>query len=310
MPPETPHIAILLATYNGDRFLTEQLDSIAAQSYRNWSLWISDDGSSDQTRACVAAFQNRHPDRQITILDGPRKGSFVNFFGLIRRPEIQADLFALADQDDVWLPEKLARAVAALSPVAPDQPALYGSRTIIVDASLRKTGLSPLFRSAPSFDNALVQSIAGGNTMVFNAATRKLARACAPEIVAVTHDWWLYLLVSGAGGTVVYDPLPGLLYRQHADNLIGSNKGIQAMRMRMFAVLGGRFRDWNAVNLAALEQCRDLLTADSRESLAKLHQLRGKRGLAGLFFLWRSGLRRQTAIGNLFLAAAVFLGKI
>ena len=88
----------------------------------------------------------------------------------------------------------------------------------------RSYGLSPLFTRPPAFQNALVQSLGGGNTMVFNRAAKKILQEAA-AIDVVLHDWWVYQLVSAAGGMVHYDPRPMLKYRQHSDNLIGSNLG-------------------------------------------------------------------------------------
>ena len=104
--------------------------------------------------------------------------------------------------------------------------------------------MSILFRRRPSFENALVQSLAGGNTMVFNcAAKRLLEKAGSLDIVA--HDWWTYKLTTAAGGFVVYDPEPSVEYRQHGQNLIGSNSSIFAKIQRIRMLLSNRFRDWN-----------------------------------------------------------------
>lgn len=117
--PRTGHVAILMATRNGAEFLRAQLDSLAAQDHDDWSLWIGDDGSTDATRAIVEAFAHSHPQRTVSLRDGPRRGSMANFLSLLCAPDIRADFFALADQDDVWLPVRLSRA----SPPAPQQMA-------------------------------------------------------------------------------------------------------------------------------------------------------------------------------------------
>jgi hypothetical protein len=107
---------------------------------------------------------------------GPAEGSTANFLSLTCRADIDADYFAYADQDDVWESDKLERAVNWLKTIPEGVPALYGSRTLLVDARNQHIGYSPLFEREPNFRNALVQSIAGGNTMVFNRAARDLLR--------------------------------------------------------------------------------------------------------------------------------------
>lgn len=204
--PAPPHIAIALASYNGAAHLDAQLQSIAGQDHDNWSLWVSDDGSSDATCAIVTSFAAAHPERQVTLLQGPGAGSTRNFMALIDRVVEGLgqvpDRLAFCDQDDIWLPGKLTRALGML-PDDGSTPALYGARTRLVDDDLTPRGLSPLFCRPPGFANALVQSLAGGNTMLLNAAATALLRQAGTQLRVVTHDWWAYQLVSGAGGQVV-----------------------------------------------------------------------------------------------------------
>jgi glycosyltransferase involved in cell wall biosynthesis len=285
-------VAILMGTCNGARFLGAQLDTIAAQSHRDWRLVASDDGSTDATREILAAFRVEAGPERVEIREGPRRGFAANFLALAGDPGIRADFYAFADQDDLWHPDRLARGLARLRAV-PDRPALYGSRTVLIDEAGRETGRSPRFRAAPSFANALVQSIAGGNTMLFNAAAKRLLEA-AGGLRVVAHDWWAYQLVSGAGGTVIYDPEPTVAYRQHGRNLIGGNRGLRdkAGRLRMLAA--GRLAEHTDTNLAALEAAAPLLTPEARAKVALLRRCRRLPVLQRLAALRRLGLYRQT----------------
>lgn len=307
-----PHIAIALASYNGAAHLNDQLASIAAQDHADWSLWVSDDGSDDATRDIVARFRAAQPHRRVTLIEGPRAGSTRNFMTLIDRITeglgAVPDCLAFCDQDDVWLPGKLSRALAYL-PDGP-APALYGARTKLVNEDLSPRGLSPLFSRPPGFANALVQSLAGGNTMLMNAGAVELIRRAGTGLFVVTHDWWAYQLVSGAGGRVVYDPEPTLLYRQHAGNLIGSNMGWGARVKRARAGWGGQFTEWNTMNLTALEQAADLLTPEARALVRDFTHLRSLRGPDASRALRNAGLYRQTRGGDLSLRAAALMGKI
>lgn len=109
-----PPVAILLATYQGERFLAAQLDSIAAQSCRDWRLVVSDDGSTDTTREILRRFAAAHPDRDIELRDGPRQGATRNFLSLLDAVA-PGEAVAWCDQDDLWLPNRLARGLAALA---------------------------------------------------------------------------------------------------------------------------------------------------------------------------------------------------
>ena len=302
-------VAILMASFNGARFIGEQLRSIADQTHGDWSLWVSDDGSSDATVELVAAFAADHRHRGISVRRGLGKGSTLNFLSLVCDREIVADYYALCDQDDVWLPEKLERAVSAIGGHG-EVPALYGARTIIATADLNPTGLSPVFRKPPDFRNALVQSIAGGNTMVFNRAARDLLCAAGIEAEPVCHDWWLYQLISGAGGIVIYDPEPVLLYRQHSGNQIGANATLSARWQRLAALLRGRFREWNGRNIAAMTKASGLLLPGHRELLRQFAHLSTTRGVAAVRILRRAGIFRQTRSGEVSLRLAAFFGKL
>ncbi len=210
-PPEAtrPEVCILMGMYNGAAHLQDQLDSYIAQSHRNWSLIISDDGSTDESPRIARAFARAHPDRAIEIRPGPRRGFARNFLSLLQAAPGDVPFVALSDQDDVWFPARLERAVKALHVMDPATPALYCGATLVCDETLAPLGVSATLRRDPDFRNALVQSIGGGNTMVLNHAATALAAAAAAEASdPVSHDWWLYQIVTGCGGVVLHDPDP------------------------------------------------------------------------------------------------------
>lgn len=303
------HVAILLATKNGADFLPAQLESLERQSHPDWSLWVSDDGSEDATREILDDFAGRYGSERVHLFEGPGRGPTRNFLSLIGRIECEAQAYAFCDQDDVWLRDRLSRGLGHLNGTG-SRPTLVGHRTHIVTEDLTPRGLSPLFTSPPGFLNALVQSIAGGNTMLMNRAARDLIRAAGTDLDVVTHDWWAYQIVSGAGGSVIYDPEPTILYRQHATNLIGANDSFAARLLRIRALFQARFHEWNSRNIAALDQCRDLLTPDARRHLDAFVDIRGRRGIQAIAALRRSGLYRQTRLGTFSLYVAAALGKL
>ncbi len=305
----TPTIAVLLCTYNGDRYLRSQLESIERNKAPGCHLYVSDDGSRDDSLAILESFAEKSSGLPLSVRSGPGRGHAANFLSLLCADDIRGDYFALSDQDDIWDSDKLSRALAWLGQQPTDCPALYCARTRSISETGASMGLSPLFKRRPSFGNALIQNIAGGNTMVLNAAARELLRRTGPVDV-VTHDWWIYQLVSGAGGRVHYDPEPCLSYRQHAANVIGANTGLRARAGRYSGFLGGRNRDWNERNLAALNHCRDLLTAESLATLDQFERMHAGGITSRLSSLLRGGVYAQTASGNLGLFFATMLKKI
>lgn len=303
-----PRVAILLGCYNGAEHLDEQLTSLAAQTYANWVLLVSDDGSRDASAAIVEAFAARVGPERVKLRRGPGKGFLANFLTMACDPGFEADYFAFCDQDDVWEPEKLARGLRAIEH-AGDRPALYCSRTRLTDKAGQGIGFSPLFKRPPCFRNALVQSLAGGNTMLFNGAARQLLVAVGADVVVPSHDWWLYLLVTGADGLVVYDEWASVRYRQHAANLVGGNVGLKARLNRLGRLLEGRFGAWNSQHCAALMPHLGLLAAHNRELFQLFCQARADGVFGRLTRILRAGLFRQTPIGNLGLYVAVLLNK-
>jgi glycosyltransferase involved in cell wall biosynthesis len=310
-PPaiDTARVAILMCTRNGAEFLDEQLKSIADQTQTNWTLFASDDGSTDETRDILVRFGQDRLQR-VVVRNGPEKGVCVNFLSLAVDPTIDADYFAFSDQDDVWYPDKLRRALTWLTSVPDGIPGLYCGRTELMSADGQSYGLSPLFTRPPAFENALVQSLGGGNTMVFNHATKKLLERVG-RLDVVLHDWWLYQLVSAAGGMIHYDPQPMLKYRQHRHNLIGSNLGWHARFIRIHMMLGGRFHDWNATNIAALNRVpKHLIEPQNRIVLMLFAKATTASLVKRLIYLKRSGVYRQTLLGNFGLVASAIINRI
>jgi len=303
------HVAILMCTKDGAAFLAEQLQSIAEQTHTNWSLIVSDDGSSDATKDIVKHFADRY-EQTVTVRDGPRQGVCANFLSLATDPAIDADYFAFSDQDDIWYTNKLERALAWFATVPHDVPAVYCGRTELVSDDGHRYGLSPLFKRPIAFPNAIIQSLGGGNTMAFNKAAKRLLETIG-RLDVVLHDWWLYQLVSAVGGAIHYDPQPMLKYRQHPDNLIGSNRGWRARLVRIRMMLKGRFSDWNRKNIAALEHIpASLIKPQNSMTLQRFAKARTASLFKRLYYLWQSGVYRQTMLGNIGLVVATVLKRI
>lgn len=307
---ESDEIQILLATYQGARFLQAQLDSIAAQSHTNWRLVVSDDGSRDATRDLVREFARQQGQERVELIEGPRKGATQNFLNLIHCASSDR-MLAFCDQDDVWHPEKLARAAVSLSRIS--GPAHYAARTTITDQDLRPVAESRRFSRPLALRNALVQACMAGNTSVFNRSAAALLKAgvrAAQFANVESHDWWAYQLTSGAGATLIHDPAPALLYRQHGAAEMGRNDTTSAMVKRLGKLFAGDFGRWVHANLAALTACRDLLTPDSRTLIDDVRNALTRPGPAAAYRLHRLGLYRQTRAGTVALLGATASGRL
>jgi glycosyltransferase involved in cell wall biosynthesis len=292
-----PSVTVLLATYAGERYLPAQLESLAQQRGVDWRLLWRDDGSLDGSVAAVEAFAATQPPGRVVRIARPaeRLGAARGFLALLAAaPEDAAMLYAFCDQDDVWLPDKLSRAAAALAAVPADVPALACARQRLVGPGLEPLGLSPPLCRPPGFRNALVQNIATGCTVVLNAAARRVVLSAPPPPLGSMHDWWCYLTVSGAGGRVLFDPEPAVLYRQHGANTIGASASATVRAWRAL-------RDGMDMLLACLRahcdalEAWDGLSAEARETLRRLAPLRGDDAgpLARLRALRAAGLYRQ-----------------
>lgn len=300
-----------MATRDGEEFIGEQLVSIAAQEGVTVELWISDDGSSDRTLEKITDFMAAHPALPVRLLKGPQAGFVRNFLSMVCNRDLDAPYLAFSDQDDVWHPDKLRVAVDALAHVPPGVPALYTSRTRTVGNDGEIKGCSAQFRRAPSLENALVQSIGGGNTMVFDDAVRRLLICAGSDVDVQSHDWWTYLAATSCGGFVVYDPEPHIDYRQHEGNIVGENSSLTARILRVNMLLKGQFRDWLDRNLDALQRIEPQMTPQARAKVEAFRALRKKRSpLARLRELKRLGLYRQTPFGTISMNVAAFLNRL
>jgi len=234
-----PVVRVIMSTFNGAKFLPQLLTSVSRQTGVTIRWWIRDDGSTDSTREILEDASTR---MDMHVSTGANKGVISSFFELLRTCPQDADFYALCDQDDVWLPTKLERATQKLSACSTDTPMLYCSRLIVVDSLLRRLRLTPMLRRPLGLQNALVENVATGCTIVMNRAAMALLQQASPDPKRVVmHDHWAYLVVS-ALGTIVFDPTPNILYRQHDANVIGARSGFQALYQRVRRAFDSRRR--------------------------------------------------------------------
>lgn len=307
--PGQPTVAVLLAAFEDHRFLASQLASIRSQTHERCEIWVSRDCETEAISRILAQHEPLFGADRFHVVAGPRAGLVRNFLSLLGRADVHGDYYAFADQDDVWEPDKLARAVAWLTDLPDDVPAVYCSRTRLIDARDRDRGLSPLCDKLPSFAHALVQNIGGGNTMIMNGLARALVRRAGLRDVPY-HDWWTYLLVTGVGGIVRYDPYPSVRYRQHDRNDLGTNKGGRGRAAGVRRLLDGTVRECITANVQALRDMHEMLTPENRRLFYHFCAARERRLIARVRGVWTSGVYRQRGSGTLELLVAALLKKL
>ena len=304
-------VQILLGTWNGADFLAGQISSLKSQDAARIDVLASDDGSTDGTTEILREAAASWTLGRFVVVEGPQAGFPENYRKLILEAPAGAGLYAFCDQDDIWRPGKIARARQAIDAVPANRPALYCGRTRLIDEDGRPNGMSPLMARPPSFRNALVQSIAGANTMVMNASAFELLREASKDSPFVSHDWWAYLVISGAGGQVIYDPEPTVDYRQHENNSVGANVTLAARLTRLAGLFGSRFRQWHDMNLTALDRNAHLLDPANVALLADYRAARATGNSLALFkAIRRHGLYRQSGPGNVSLLLGAMLMKV
>lgn len=215
-------LQILLSSYNGEKYIRTQLDSLLAQTYQDFKVLIRDDGSMDKTPDILE--QYTHRDSRISWYGRENIGVVDSFFDLMKHVDLTCDYFAFADQDDEWLPEKLEKAIEMLQVNDSEDPVLYCSDKIIVNEELIPMDVHVKRNiRRPAFGNALVQGICTGCTAVWNRELMEILIGHIPSHIEniVMHDWWLYMTAT-CFGKVCYDKYSYIRYRQHQNNKLGA----------------------------------------------------------------------------------------
>lgn len=215
-------VCILLSTYNGEKFIGEQLDSLLAQDYPGISIFVRDDGSRDGTVAILEEYSRKF--QNIKCVLGENVGVKKSFWSLIEAAPDDFDYYAFCDQDDYWLPTKITTGVNSLKEKSPLTPLLYCSGLTVADANLvpMRTAVAPMFIG---LGNLLVENFITGCTVILNRSARSVV---LPNNAAnyCMHDWWIALLVA-VSGELICDEKSEILYRQHGGNSVGVASGLR-----------------------------------------------------------------------------------
>lgn len=304
-------IAILMAVYNGEKYLSEQIDSILAQSESDWQLFINDDCSSDGSYDIALKYAKEHPERIIVSRNGSPSGSAcANFMGMLGRTDAEYAMFC--DQDDIWLPNKIKLTLQKMKELEKsfgNTPLLVHTELSVTDSELSITapsftrfqGLKPRYNS---LNRLLCQNNVTGCTVMMNRALIELVRN-APADKMLMHDWWIALAASAFGHIGFVDE-PLIKYRQHGNNQLGAvnNRSLQGAIM----IVKERLRTKKRVSVTYVqasqfyEYYKPLLNEKSRTVLEKYIDIPSHLKLGRAARLVRYGFLKQnfmTAVGQL-----------
>lgn len=210
-------VCVLLASYNGGKFIQEQIESILNQEDVNVSIIIRDDGSKDNTKEILDRYMSY---KNIQFIQGENVGPAKNFYELINLAP-DSDFYAFADQDDVWDSDKLKMAIKVIG-MKNDVPILYYSASRTVDINNNMIGIIGSSKPSLTYGSSLVRSNAQGATFVFNKNLLEIAKLYYPDFkrCGILHDAWLHKVCLSVGGLVIHDPKPHMSYRIHGNNVI------------------------------------------------------------------------------------------
>jgi len=309
MDSNTPLVTIVLSTYNGDRYLQEQIDSLLSQTYKNIQILIRDDGSTDGTHEILKNYASKN--KNIEVVFEKNIGVVASFLRLVGMASSESEFISFCDQDDVWAPEKIARAVSLLKQYDPDTPLLYCGLVEIVDKELQhiRYGRTPTRKL--TINNAIVENIATGCTSVINKPAINLIvddGVCVDNILI--HDWWMYILIS-TFGTVVFDKKPKIKYRQHASNVIGSYSGFKFWLYRIKRQLKKNNKELLSQATVFLDAYGKYMCFEKQEIFRCFIQCLSSKSMLRRFIYVKSmPVYRQRMIDNGILRILILLKKI
>ncbi len=212
-------VDVLLATYNGEKYIEDFLSSLLKQKNCKINLYVSDDGSTDSTIPLLLRYQDEF--NEFRLMQGPELGPMLNFFNLLRASK--GKYIALADQDDIWMENHLHASLQRISKF--ESPALTFSSVAQFMCCPSHSEIWPNQKNQLEFPNIFFENIGRGCTFVFNSSARDLVNGYEPKH-AIMHDWWILLRLL-IQGRVIFSPFPEIFYRIHENNHIGlGNSGL------------------------------------------------------------------------------------
>lgn len=300
-------VSIVMSTYNGEKFVGEQITSILASSYQDIDLYIHDDCSSDTTMDILKIYAEKYPEQIHVYQNDVNLGYTLNFLqGLCNTT---ADYIMFCDQDDVWKPNKIADTLKRLqlmeAQLGKDKPIAVFTDAVVVDVQLQE--LRPSFFKAGKLDpkktdlpHILMENKLIGCTVMINAALRKILKSRKLPNRARYHDWWI-ALIAAACGKIGFLPEQTLLYRQHGSNVVGNRNFLSYIKNRLTSPKRQKEAILALVNQAEefLNLYGDMLSEDSYRKLQRFAELKHMGYLKRRVILLKYGYLKTGIIRNI-----------
>lgn len=295
-------VAILLSTYNGSSYLIEQLESLLHQTYRSFDVYIRDDGSTDNTLEIVKLYCEKYNQFHLLPAD-ENLGCASSFMYLLNN--VEADVYFFCDQDDIWLPEKISRAMVYFDGIDPSIPALYHSDLIVVDQNknvLHESFLDQQCMCAldsMSKNNLFIQNfIVGCTTAINKSLVAKVFNFDKKPTNIAMHDWWI-ALVAKTMGTIYFDDEKTILYRQHSKNVLGAQSNSIFRYIKSFLSGHGKVKVNNFRTIVAkqaeafLKTYYSFISQNDRNKLVLVSEIRPGYGIKGIMKCYNNQIRMQ-----------------
>ena len=305
MEEKNKKIQILLSTYNGESYLRDQLDSfLSLENYDDVKVLIRDDGSTDTTPQILHEYRKKYG---FEVIEGQNIGLNRSMYELLQHRDKECAYYSFSDQDDVWQKDKLSRGIALLQKLDSSTPALYAACSHLTDTELNIQGHTFIPKRRLSFYNAMIQNVCPGHSQICNKAFMDVFSEKYSDGILV-FDYWSYLIAS-AIGTVVFDPTPTTLYRQHKSNAIGcEHSRLKVLKIRM-ARVKSKVSAENARQLKSMyDVCSDVLPTEYKNEVERFFKGQ-KNFFTRIGYLLKSKAYRQTPIETLIFRFMYLFGR-
>lgn len=298
-------IAILMATYNGEKYLEEQIDSIINQTYKEWKLYFRDDGSSDRTLQIINKYCRKYPDQLFVIEnDSNCHSASKNFMKMLEyfKDSNEFEYFMFSDQDDVWKSDKIEKTVSIAKEKSENMPILVHTDLEVVDSELKTLSTSfinyrNLNANIKDLSHLLIQNNVTGCTMLFN---RKLVQKIHFKSASIAmHDWWL-TLIAIVFGKIEFLNESTICYRQHGNNVVG------ATNTKSLSFIINRLTHSNHVRetlnmsieqaISFIDEYRNEITKEQTDTIDKFISIKYSNKIKKLYIILKNKFLKQGLI--------------
>lgn len=296
-------VQVLMSTYNGEKYIEEQIDSILKQENVQISLLIRDDGSSDKTIQIITNIAQRN--NNVSFYTGENLGPAKSFMNLVKKSG-EADYYAFADQDDVWKTNKIISAVNKLENYE-EKPSMYISALEIVDENLNKIETKKVDGNF-TFEGELIRNFATGCTQVFNRKLCGFIKQYNPNYI-IMHDSWITRVCYAIGGNVVIDDSTYIKYRQHSNNVLGyKDNGLQKLKKQYKIAFKNNVSMREKIAKELKNGYEENLTEDAKKVVNNLINYKTDKK-AKIWLLTNKKFRTNNSFINLKMMVAILLNK-